>query len=71
MAKEQVVKLFREAQANSTLRDTLNTAPNPEAFVAMANKRGFVFTVNEWREMTNFSVEELECELSIPNVPGI
>lgn len=69
MAIEQVVKLYREAQANPILRDTLNTAPNPESFVAMANQRGFSFTLKEWREMTNFSVEEYECELS--EIPGI
>ncbi|MEM1241057.1 MAG: Nif11-like leader peptide family natural product precursor [Cyanobacteria bacterium P01_H01_bin.26] len=69
MAREQVVKLYREAQINSNLRDTLNTAPSPESFVAMANQKGFSFTIKEWREMTNFSVEELECELS--EIPGI
>ena len=69
MAREQVVKLYREAQTNSNLRDTLNTAPSPESFVAMANQKGFSFTIKEWREMTNFSVEELECELS--EIPGI
>lgn len=69
MAIEQVVKLYREAQANPILRDTLNTAPNPESFVAMANQKGFSFTLKEWREMTNFSVEEYACELS--EIPGI
>lgn len=69
MAKEQVAKLFREAQVNPNLRDTLNTAPNPESFVAMANQKGFSFTVKEWRDMTNFSVEELKCDLS--EIPGI
>ncbi|MEM8611811.1 MAG: Nif11-like leader peptide family natural product precursor [Cyanobacteria bacterium P01_H01_bin.105] len=69
MAKEQVVKLYREVQTNSNLRETLNTAPSPESFVAMANQKGFSFTIKEWREMTNFSVEELECELS--EIPGI
>ena len=54
---------------NPNLRDTLNTAPSPESFVAMANQKGFSFTIKEWREMTNFSVEELECELS--EIPGI
>ena len=69
MAKEQVARLFREAQINSVLRDSLNTAPTPESFVAMANQKGFLFTIKEWREMTNFSVEELECDLS--EIPGI
>lgn len=69
MAKEQVARLFREAQANPTLRETLNTAPNPQSFVTMANQKGFSFTLDEWKEMMNFSVEELECELS--EIPGI
>ncbi len=69
MAREQVAKLFREAQANPALRDSLSAAPSPELFVAMANQKGFSFTIKEWQEMTNFSVEELECELS--EIPGI
>ncbi|MEO1403198.1 MAG: Nif11-like leader peptide family natural product precursor [Cyanobacteria bacterium J06635_1] len=69
MAREQVVKLYREAQTNPNLRETLNTAPNMESFVAMANQKGFAFTLKEWQEMINFSVEELDCELS--EIPGI
>ncbi len=69
MAKEQVAKLFREAQIDPGLRDTLNAAPSPESFVAMANQKGFSFTIKEWRDMTNFSVEEFKCELS--EIPGI
>ena len=69
MAKEQVAKLFREAQIDPGLRDTLNAAPSPESFVAMANQKGFSFTIKEWRDMTNFSVEELKCDLS--EIPGI
>ncbi|MEO1592051.1 MAG: Nif11-like leader peptide family natural product precursor [Cyanobacteria bacterium J06632_22] len=69
MAKEQVARLFREAKTNLALRETLNTAPNPQSFVKMANQKGFSFTLDEWKEMMNFSVEELECELS--EIPGI
>ncbi len=69
MAKDQVVRLYREAQSNPSLRQTLNTAPNMESFVNMANQKGFSFTLDEWKEMMNFSVEELECELS--EIPGI
>ncbi|MBT9314527.1 Nif11-like leader peptide family natural product precursor [Leptothoe spongobia] len=69
MAKEQVIKLYREAQSNPGLRDSLNTAPNVESFVTMANQQGFTFTLNEWQDMMRFSVEELECELS--EIPGI
>ncbi|MBE9080231.1 Nif11-like leader peptide family natural product precursor [Romeria aff. gracilis LEGE 07310] len=69
MAREQVVKLYRKAQTDPALRETLNTAPNVESFVKMANQKGFSFTIKEWQEMTNFSVEELKCNLS--EIPGI
>jgi len=69
MAKEDVVRLFRETQANPALRETLNTAPNPEAFVKLAGQYGYSFTLEEWQEITRFSVEELEGELS--EIPGI
>ena len=69
MAKDQVVRLYREVQSNPSLKESLNTAPSVETFVNMANKKGFRFTIDEWKEMTNFSVEELECELS--EIPGI
>ena len=69
MAKEQVVRLYREAQTNIALRESLNTAPKPQSFVTMANQKGYNFTLDEWKEMMNVSVEELECELS--EIPGI
>jgi len=69
MAKEQVVRLYREVQTNPGLRESLNTAPNPQSFVSMANQRGYNFTLDEWKEMMNFSVEELECDLS--EIPGL
>lgn len=69
MAREDVVKLFREAQANPSLKQTLNSAPNAEEFVKMAQELGYNFTVEEWQAMTRFSVEELEGELS--EIPGI
>ena len=69
MAREQFLKLYRDAQHNQALRKTLNEAPNPEKFVELANLKGYTFTFQEWKEMTNFSVEELECELS--EIPGI
>lgn len=69
MAKEDVARLFRAAQTNLTLRETLNSAPTPEAFVKMAQKFGYHFTVQEWAEMTTFRVEELEGQLS--EIPGL
>lgn len=69
MAREEVVRLFRAAQANPALKEQLNQAPNPEAFVKMAEECGYHFTLEEWQEMTRFSVEELKGELS--EIPGI
>lgn len=69
MAKESVAQLFRAAQADSRLRDKLNTAPTIEAFIALAKTYGYEFTAEEWRDVTQFSVEELEGELS--EIPGI
>ncbi|MEQ9482281.1 Nif11-like leader peptide family natural product precursor [Coleofasciculus sp. F4-SAH-05] len=69
MAKEQVAKLFRDAQANPALREKLSGAPNVDAFIEMAKERGYEFTVEEWQEMTGFSVEEVEGKLS--EIPGL
>lgn len=69
MAQQEVTRLFRAAQANSKLREQLNSAPNLETFVQLAQGQGYRFTVEEWQAMTNFSVEELECQLS--EIPGI
>ncbi|MEA5467054.1 Nif11-like leader peptide family natural product precursor [Leptothoe sp. PORK10 BA2] len=46
MAKEQVAKLFREAQIEPNLRDRLNTAPNPESFVPWLTKKGSLLLLN-------------------------
>ena len=69
MAKEAVVQLYRDAQADSALKEKLNAAPNLEAFVEMAQTYGYTFTVEEWREMTRFSVEEMESKVS--EIPGL
>jgi predicted ribosomally synthesized peptide with nif11-like leader len=69
MAKEAVVQLYRAARADSALKEKLNSAPNLEAFVEMAQSYGYIFTVEEWREMTRFSVEELKSKVS--EIPGL
>ena len=69
MAKESVVQLYRDAQADSALKEKLNSASNLEAFVEMARTYGYTFTVEEWREMTRFSVEELKSKVS--EIPGL
>ena len=69
MSKESVTQLFRAAQQDSSLRENLNTAPTVDAFVTMAKTYGYDFTVEEWQDMTSFSVEELEGKLS--EIPGL
>lgn len=69
MAKEDVARLFRAAQNDPNLKAQLNTAPNVDAFLQQAAQMGYNFTEAEWREMTRFSVDELEGELS--EIPGI
>lgn len=69
MPQQEVVRLFRAAQANQTLRDRLNSAPDVTTFVEAAKKSGYDFTEEEWKAATRFAVEELEGELS--EIPGI
>ncbi|NEO26803.1 MAG: Nif11-like leader peptide family natural product precursor [Kamptonema sp. SIO4C4] len=69
MAKLEVKRLFQAAQANPALKENLNTSPDPDTFVQRARELGYDFTVEEWREMTGFSVEEFETEIS--EIPGI
>lgn len=69
MAKEQIVRLYREAQLNPSLKEALNSMPNPADFVSLAKQYGYDFTLEEWQETMRFSVEELKCKLS--EIPGI
>lgn len=69
MAKEAVIQLFRAVQADPSLREELNAAPNPQKFVELAQAHGFHFTVEEWQDATRFAVEELESKLS--EIPGL
>lgn len=69
MAKTEFARLFRATQSNPLLRNQFNTASNQEEFVRMAREQGYDFTVEEWREMIGFNVEELKCDVS--EIPGI
>lgn len=69
MAKEALAQLFRAVQADPSLREQLNQAASAEQFVQQAKTYGYEFTLEEWRSMTSFSVEELEGELS--EIPGL
>ncbi|MBE9062986.1 Nif11-like leader peptide family natural product precursor [cf. Phormidesmis sp. LEGE 11477] len=69
MSKEAVIQLFRATQADADLKQKLNTSPDLESLVEMAKSYGYEFTVEEWKEATGFSVEELQGKLS--EIPGI
>ncbi|WP_375495503.1 Nif11-like leader peptide family natural product precursor [uncultured Nostoc sp.] len=69
MPQQEVTRLFREAIVNPNLRQRLNTAPDVETFVQMAEQHGYNFTIEEWQKATGFAVEELKCKLS--EIPGI
>jgi predicted ribosomally synthesized peptide with nif11-like leader len=69
MANEQVARLYRAVQLDLELKEKLNAAPTLESFVEMAKQAGYDFTVEEWKAMTGFTVEELEGKLS--EIPGL
>ena len=69
MAKEAVAQLFRAAQVDTRLREKLSEAPDIQTFVELAKTYGYDFTMEEGREMTQFSVDELDGELS--EIPGL
>lgn len=69
MAKEELIRLFRNVKTDPQLKQKLNSAPNPEAFVKMARDIGYDFTLEEWQAVTGFQVEEFEAELS--EIPGL
>ena len=69
MAKQDVAQLFRAAQRDQSLRQELSESPDLESFVHKAKYRGFDFTVEEWKEVTQFVVEEIDGELS--EIPGL
>ena len=69
MARENVVKLFRDVQKNPDLKQKLNLATSMDIFVAKARELGYEFTLEEWRDTTAFKVEEYKCEIS--EIPGI
>lgn len=69
MARENVLELFRKARQHPHLKQELNRAKTPEQFVEMARGLGYSFTVDEWRAVTGFQVEELPGKLS--EIPGL
>ncbi|MCX7596646.1 MAG: Nif11-like leader peptide family natural product precursor [Fischerella sp.] len=64
MSQQEVIRLFRAVQIDSNLRGTLNSAPDLETFVQMAQNHGYDFTIEEWQKATGLAVENLDCQLS-------
>ncbi|WP_315789115.1 Nif11-like leader peptide family natural product precursor [Fischerella sp. JS2] len=64
MSKQEVIRLFRAAQTNANLRETLNSASDLETFVQMAQQQGYNFTVEEWQKATGLVMEESESQVS-------
>ncbi len=63
MSKQEVIRLFRNAQTNPNLRKILNSASNLEAFVQMAQQQGYNFTLEEWQKATGLLTENLESKV--------
>jgi predicted ribosomally synthesized peptide with nif11-like leader len=69
MAQQEVTRLFRVAQTNFDLKAKLSEAPDVETFVEMARKHGYEFTVEEWRQATSVTLDELPSKVS--EIPGL
>ncbi len=69
MARQEVVRLFRDVQTNTALKDKYNGADSLEQLVTMAREDGYDVTLEEWLDATQFKVEEVESPLS--EIPGI
>ena len=69
MAKKDVLELFRRVQRQPQLMRDLHRVTTPEQLVETARGLGYQFTVDEWKAVTGFQVEELPGELS--EIPGL
>ncbi|KOP26184.1 bacteriocin [Hapalosiphon sp. MRB220] len=63
MSKQEVIRLFKNAQTNPNLRQVLNSASNLEAFVQIAHQHGYNFTVEEWQKATGLVIEDSESKV--------
>ncbi|BAZ65386.1 MAG: Nif11-like leader peptide family natural product precursor [Pelatocladus maniniholoensis HA4357-MV3] len=63
MSKQEVIRLFRNAQTNPNLRKVLNSALNLEAFVQIAHQHGYNFTVEEWQKATGLVIENSDSQV--------
>ncbi|MGJ5672998.1 MAG: Nif11-like leader peptide family natural product precursor [Nostochopsis sp.] len=63
MSKQEVIRLFRNAQTNPNLRKVLNSASSLDIFVQIAQQQGYHFTVEEWQKATGLIIENLESHV--------
>ncbi|MCP6757515.1 MAG: Nif11-like leader peptide family natural product precursor [Fischerella sp. CENA71] len=63
MSKQEVIRLFKNAQTNPNLRELLNSASNLEVFVQIAQQQGYNFTVEEWRKAIDLVIEDSESQI--------
>ena len=68
MAQETAARFFKAAQQDHALQDRLKATAEPEAFVKIAEQRGYQFTVAELETaISKLSAEELASVIN----PGI
>ncbi|MFB2769389.1 Nif11-like leader peptide family natural product precursor [Pelatocladus sp. BLCC-F211] len=63
MSKQEVIRLFKNAQTNPNLREILNSASSLEVFVQIAQQQGYNFTVEEWQKATGLVIEDSESQV--------
>jgi len=70
MAQEELESMFRDAERDSTLADSLRTASNLPELVALAGSYGYKFDIYEADHfLRNLKSEELD-EASLESVAG-
>ena len=69
MAKQDVLELFRKVQRHPQLMQNLHHVTTPEQLIEVAEELGYSFTIDEWKAVTGFQIEELPGELS--EIPGL
>ncbi|MBD2667468.1 hypothetical protein B6N60_02329 [Richelia sinica FACHB-800] len=68
MDKNNAAKLFQAVKQDQILKERLKAATNPEAFIQVANLAGYNFTVEELEtELSKLSAEELAAIIN----PGV
>ncbi|MGJ5675951.1 MAG: Nif11-like leader peptide family natural product precursor [Nostochopsis sp.] len=68
MTQNNAAQLFKAVKQDQALKEKLKAAANPEAFITIAQERGYDFTVEELEtELSKLSSEELAAIVN----PGV